>query len=224
MDRGGPGQPTGEALGAFTEDVFHWWHRVRDGTLSRTTLRTYIDGQRPWLRDLLERGTECGCAKAEALCRSLLAWEPALWTFVRRDGVEPTNNAAERALRPAVLWRKRSQGSRSETVCWFVERVLTGLWVDVLEAFPDMDRFVRTFETLQAEILNYFEGRQASGPVEGINNKARVIVKRAYGLKSAASLWTRLVLDLNRGRDVVRHTIEQIRGLVAGFRAAFACT
>ena len=103
-------------------------------------------------------------------------------------------------------------------------RSLTGLWVDVLEQFPDMDRFIRTFETWQDEILNYFDRRQTSGPVEGINNKARVIVKRAYGLKAAASLWTRLVLDLNRSRDVVRHTIEQIRGLVAGFRAAFACT
>ncbi len=103
-------------------------------------------------------------------------------------------------------------------------RLLTGLWVDVLEAFPEMDRFIRTFEAWQEEILNYFDERQTSGPVEGINNKARVIVKRAYGLKSASSLWTRLVLDLNRGRDVVRHTIEQIRGLVVGFRAAFACT
>ena len=103
-------------------------------------------------------------------------------------------------------------------------RALTGLWVDVLEQFPEMDRFIRTFEGWQDGILNYFEGRQTSGPVEGINNKARVIVKRAYGLKSADSLWTRLVLDLNRGRDVVRHTVEQIRGLVAGFRAAFACT
>jgi len=39
------------------------------------------------------------------------------------------------------------------------------------------------------------------------------------GLKSADSLWTRLVLDLNRARDVVTHTIGQIRELVAGFRA-----
>jgi transposase len=103
-------------------------------------------------------------------------------------------------------------------------RLLTELLVDVLEAFPEMDRFIRTFEAWQDEILNYFDARQTSGPVEGINNKARVIVRRAYGLKSAGSLWTRLVLDLNRSRDVARHTIEQIRGLVAGFRDAFACT
>jgi hypothetical protein len=62
--------------------------------------------------------------------------------------------------------------------------------------------------------------------VEGINNKARVIVKRSYGLKSADSLWARLILDLNRARDVVLHTIGQIRELVADFRAIFsgACT
>jgi transposase len=105
-------------------------------------------------------------------------------------------------------------------------RSLTGLWLDMLEDFPRMDSFIRTFETWQEEILNYFEARQTSGPVEGINNKARVIVKRAYGLKSADSLWTRLILDLNRGKEVVLHTIGQLRELVAGFRAIFsgACT
>jgi transposase len=101
---------------------------------------------------------------------------------------------------------------------------LLGLYLDMLGDFPELDVFVRTFEAWQEGILNCFDARQTSGPVEGINNKARVIVRRAYGLKSAGSLWTRLVLDLNRSKDVVRHTIEQIRGLVAGFRATFACT
>jgi transposase len=74
-------------------------------------------------------------------------------------------------------------------------RSLTGLWLDLLDHFPGMEPFICTFERWQEEILNYFEGRQTSGPVEGINNKARVIVKRAYGLKSADSLWSRLILD-----------------------------
>ena len=80
------------------------------------------------------------------------------------------------------------------------------------------------FEHWQEEILNYFEARQTSGPVEGVNNKARVILKRAYGLKSAESLWTRLILDLNRAKEIVLYTIRQIRDLVRGFRALFACT
>jgi transposase len=101
-------------------------------------------------------------------------------------------------------------------------RALLGLYVDMLGDFPELDAFVRTFEAWQEEILNYFDARQTSGPVEGINNKARVIVKRAYGLKSADSLWTRLVLDLNRAGEVVTHTIGQIRELVTGFRAIFS--
>jgi transposase len=105
-------------------------------------------------------------------------------------------------------------------------RALLGLYLDMLGDFPELDAFVRTFEAWQEEILNYFDARQTSGPVEGINNKARVIVKRAYGLKSADSLWTRLVLDLNRAEEVVTHTIGEIRELVLGFRAIFsgACT
>ena len=105
-------------------------------------------------------------------------------------------------------------------------RSLTGLWLDILEDFPELEPFLRTFETWQEEILNYFDARQTSGPVEGINNKARVIVKRAYGLKSGDTLWSRLILDLNRAQDVVRHTIDHIRDLVAGFRVIFsgACT
>jgi hypothetical protein len=99
---------------------------------------------------------------------------------------------------------------------------LVGLWLEILEHFPGMDPFICTFERWQEEILNYFDARQTSGPVEGVNNKARVIVKRAYGLKSGDSLWTRLILDLNRAKDVVAHTIEQIHGLAVRFRALFA--
>jgi transposase len=121
----GPGRPIGNALLCFAEDVFTDWYRVRDGTLKRSTFRQYLDRQRPWLRARLDEGAACGCAKTAALCRNLRAWEPALWTFARVAGVEPTNNAAERALRRAVLWRKRSFGCKSEAGCRFVERMLT---------------------------------------------------------------------------------------------------
>jgi transposase len=105
-------------------------------------------------------------------------------------------------------------------------RWLTELWMDILDHFPAMDPFIGTFERWQEAILKYFDARLTSGPVEGINNKARVIVKRAYGLKSADSLWSRLILDLNRAKDVVGHTIGQIQDLVLGFRIAFSrgCT
>src|SRR5205823_5775068 len=125
VERGGRAAAIGEQLLCFAEDVFHWWYRVRDGTLQRASLRSYIDNQRPWLRDLLQSGAASGCAKTAAFCANLLELEPALWTFVRAEGVEPTNNAAERALRPAVLWRRRSFGCHSEEGCRFVERMLT---------------------------------------------------------------------------------------------------
>ena len=98
---------------------------MRDGTLKRSSFRQYVSEQRPWLRNLLAEGAACGCAKTAALSRNLLKLEPALWTFARVEGVEPTNNAAERALRKAVLWRKRSFGCKSEAGCRFVERILT---------------------------------------------------------------------------------------------------
>jgi transposase len=125
IDLGGQAKHYGLELKLFAEDVFHNWYRVRDGTLSRASLRKYIEEQRPWLRALLERGSVCGCAKTAALCGQLREWEPALWTFVRRVGVEPTNNHAERVLRKAVLWRKKSFGCVSEDGCRFVERILT---------------------------------------------------------------------------------------------------
>jgi transposase len=103
---------------------------------------------------------------------------------------------------------------------------LMELYVDATEAFPDLEGFFKTYEQWQEQILNYFEARQTSGVVEGINNKARVVTKRAYGIKSAATLWTRLVLDLNMASKMVQHTIASIRELVRAFRVIFSpsCT
>ena len=105
-------------------------------------------------------------------------------------------------------------------------RRLMELFVDATDAFPELDGFFRTYEQWQEQILNYFEARQTSGVVEGINNKARVITKRAYGIKSADTLWTRLFLDLDRAGEIVMHTVDSLRDIVRGFRAIFstACT
>src|SRR5262245_58821316 len=74
---------------------------------------------------LLQRGEESPDRKVAGLCRALRKWWPALWTFARVAGVEPTNNVAERALRPAVRWRKGSFGSDSEAGTRFAEQLLT---------------------------------------------------------------------------------------------------
>jgi transposase len=99
---------------------------------------------------------------------------------------------------------------------------LCALEVDALDAGLDLSAFFRTYNRWQDGILAYFDGRQTSAAVEGINNKARVIVKRSYGLKTAGSLWTRLILDLNWGKRVIGRTIEGVRAWVAGFKALFA--
>jgi transposase len=77
------------------------------------------------VREQLEAGSVCCCARTAGVYRELLAVEPASWTFARVAGIEPTNNEAERALRHAVHRRKTSYGTGSETRSRFVENVLT---------------------------------------------------------------------------------------------------
>ena len=126
IDRSNAGSTIGEELLAHADILFAHWKRVRDGTRSRRWFRrTHAGWLRRQVRLLLERGSGCGCAKTEGVCRQLLAVEASLWTFARRDGIEPTNNAAERALRHAVLWRRSSLGTDSVVGGRFVSAILT---------------------------------------------------------------------------------------------------
>jgi transposase len=125
IDRENGGAAVGKRLVELSDRMFAWWHRVRDGTLCRSSFRVYISGLRGELLEALEDGAACGCSKTAATCRELIAHERKLWAFVWREGIEPTNNAAERALRHAVLWRKGSGGTDSSRGSRFVERVLS---------------------------------------------------------------------------------------------------
>jgi transposase len=120
--RGGPSQVLGEALQAQVQQMFHWWHRVRDGTLAHASCASYMRPIRREIERLLEASQTCGIPKTEGTCRDILKRRQALWTFVRHVGVEPTNNAAERAIRPGVLWRKGSFGTQSADGSRFGER------------------------------------------------------------------------------------------------------
>jgi transposase len=124
-EAGGSAGAIGETLGMCARQLFHWWHGVRDGTLQRSSFCVYVAQLRLEVRALLLEGALCEDPKGAAMCRSLLKHEPALWTFIHREGVELTNNGAERALRPVVLWRKGSFGTQSRTGSDFVERMLT---------------------------------------------------------------------------------------------------
>jgi transposase len=125
IDRQNSGTPIGKMLLDLSDRMFAWWHRVRDGTLARSSFQVYISGLRAEVREALTQGTACGCSRTAATCRGLLTEEPKLWAFVWHEGIEPTNNAAERALRHAVLWRKGSGGTDSHRGSRFVERVLS---------------------------------------------------------------------------------------------------
>jgi len=125
IDRGGAGEATGRALLRLARRMFRWWHRVRDGTIDRGRFKTIAARLRREVKAALEGGLSCGCAKTAATCFEILKVEEALWTFVRVEGVEPTNNGSERALRHAVIWRRISGGTDSADGSRFVERMLT---------------------------------------------------------------------------------------------------
>jgi len=124
-DRGGASAELGEALLAQAHQMFTWWHRVREGTLQRSTFRSYMSPLRREVERLLEAGSRGGVPKTAGTCQDILQRREALWTFVQVDGVEPTNNTAERSIRPGVLWRKSSFGTQSEAGSRFVESMMT---------------------------------------------------------------------------------------------------
>jgi transposase len=125
IDRGGDGAEVGRQLLWQSNKLFEYWHKIRDGTIRRSTFLQTVAWLRPMVRLSLEHGSRCACTKTAATCGELLRLWDCLWTFTRVEGVEPTNNAAERALRHAVIWRRISGGTDSEAGSRFVERMLS---------------------------------------------------------------------------------------------------
>lgn len=125
IERGGAGEPMAAEALAVCREMFELWHRFKEKEVSRRGLQEGIAPLRARMRAALEAGAACGQKKTAGLCRALLKREPALWKFATTPGLEPTNNLAERMLRPAVIWRKKSFGSSSEGGCRYVERVLS---------------------------------------------------------------------------------------------------
>ena len=109
----------------MVDDLFFVWHAYMDGWYDRIALQQALMPIRHTMHDQVAMGQVSRWPKIVAFSGELLTHWDALWTFSRVAGVEPTNNAAERALRPAVLWRKGCFGSRSRMGCQFVERILS---------------------------------------------------------------------------------------------------
>jgi transposase len=127
LDVPGVGKATAETFVSIHDAVFAAWHLYRGGGCDREELAAKIIPLALALRELLDRVRASKETKLARLCGSLLALEPALWTFVTEAGVEPTNNHGERVQRLAVLWRKCCFGCHSESGCRFAERLLTAV-------------------------------------------------------------------------------------------------
>jgi transposase len=125
VDYGGPGRSIGRDALRLLAGLFGAWADLRADPTQRPRFVRRARQYQWRLRRVLEAGQQCGCEKTANFCTALLKLWPALWTFVTVPGVEPTNNAAEQALRPAVLWRKGSFGTQSAGGNAFVTRLLS---------------------------------------------------------------------------------------------------
>jgi transposase len=153
VDRGGRLGIWGADFLALSRVVFRLWHLFREGTIDRATLQDTMAPIQAAVHVLLVQGSR-RCDAPEGMCQELLTHEAALWTFVREARVEPTNNAAEQALRPAVIWRKGCFGAHSADGNRFVERILT-----VSATCRKQERHLLTFVT--AAIDAYWAGQPA---------------------------------------------------------------
>lgn len=134
--------------------VFELWHLFRGGGCTRGVMDRRVVPLAFELLTALQDGGRSRDRKLARFCRRLLRVYPALWTFASAEGVEPTNNHAERVLRRAVLWRRRSFGCHSAAGCRFVERILTAVQTLRLQQRAVLEFL---YETLRA----HREGRQA---------------------------------------------------------------
>ena len=124
-ERGGIDAAVGSWVLDLVGQILEPWHRYRRGELARAACLATITARQEELRTPLRWGCERGSPRTRALCSDLLERWEMLWTWLAMEEGEPTNNAAERALRPAVFWRKSSFGHQSERGEQFAERMLT---------------------------------------------------------------------------------------------------
>lgn len=110
---------------ALSGKMFHYWHKFRDSQIDRDTLDKLLGPIKSSLKSILEQLAELPKGKGRRFGMNLLKYWEALWTFTKVPGVEPTNNRAERAIRPAVILRKSSFGSNSEAGLLATTRLLS---------------------------------------------------------------------------------------------------
>jgi transposase len=133
-----------------TRELFKHWANYRDGTISRVALQRRMAPVRYTVERLLLRGIQSGNRSLLGMCRELYEHRAWLWGFVRHEGVQPTNNASERALRHAVIWRKLSFGTQSAAGSRFVETMLTVIESCRQQKRSVFDYLVEAIQAIQA--------------------------------------------------------------------------
>jgi len=155
IDKGhGQAKRLGYDLRRATCELFEHWANFHDGEISRAALQRRMAPVRRKVERLLLRGSRSGNASLVGMCRELHDHRTWLWMFLYHDGVEPTNNAGERALRHAVIWRKLSFGTQSAAGSQFVETMLT-----VIETCRQQRQ--NAFNYLTAAVRAQFAGQPA---------------------------------------------------------------
>ena len=132
-ERQGVSGEIGLELLALQQQLFVQWHQWKDGAINWSTLQLNCRPIRQHFEGTLQRAVDLGFARKERTpwaqtvrtCQQLLQRKEALWTFLEIHGVEPTNNAAERALRQSVIQRKISLGVQSSSGAICRSRLLT---------------------------------------------------------------------------------------------------
>jgi len=127
IDIGGEAGEVGTRAKSAGQRLIHKWKQLRSGQIQRTTVDRHFRSLERELFSVLQDGLSCNHAKTAGVCCELIKKWECLWTFTKVAGVEPTNNTAERAVRPAVIWRKLSQGTQSASGSRYVETILSVL-------------------------------------------------------------------------------------------------
>ncbi len=151
----------GHDLMRCTRELFRHWSRCRDGTITHAGLRRLLHPIRQEVEGFLLRGLFSGNPQIQGMCRELYEHRDWLWTFLDVKGVEPTNNASERALRHAVIWRKLSFGTQSAAGSRFVATILT-----VVETCRQQSRDV--FDYLTTAMEAHFAHEPAPSLIPGV--------------------------------------------------------
>jgi transposase len=144
-----------------TRKLFRHWVRYRDGTITRAGFQRLMTPIRREIEALLLRGVFSGHARLQGMCQELHNHREWLWTYLEHEGVEPTNNTSERALRHGVIWRKLSFGTQSARGSQFVETLLS-----VIETCRQQRRPV--FAYLTAAVTAHFAGKPTPSLLLGV--------------------------------------------------------